>query len=200
MKPKKPVPVHVILSLLCFWPVGLYVLYKHLTSDKTDVTKNAKVVQGFGIGITVFGALCFAVAPSSTQENGKSGALTVVLMGAVFLVIGILILLRARVLKKLVHTHRKYLDIIANQKIYLLDEISRLMAMDYRTVVNDLKKMIDMGFFAVAYIDETGQRIVVQETTVDVADIVRVQCKNCGANNSGHAKKCEYCDSSLTSS
>ena len=215
---KKHIPVHVYVLLVFFWPVGLFFLYRHLTEDKTNLMHNSQVLRNFGIGFVVFGA---------TAIIGCLSDASYLAIPILFIAGGVLMLYQANQLKLRTSIYRHYIDLTVNNGVDSFSSIADAMRLSPQVVETDLQKMIDIGFFADAYLDKQSGRIILprksfglieQQQVVpsfinaptsfvllpsgtQTAAVPRVlRCKYCGANNvikPGAVEQCEYCDSPL---
>ena len=215
---KKRIPMHVFILLVFFWPVGLFLLYRHLTEDKTNLMRNSQIMRNFGIGFVICGAIAII---------GSQGDISYIMVTLLFIAGGVLMIYQSNQLKLRANTYRHYIDLVVNNAIDSLPKISDAMQLPYQTVEADLQKMIEIGIFANAYLDRQARRIILPAKNVDItrpsqtapgftnaafspapqpsalltAAAARVyKCKYCGANNviePGAIKQCEYCGSPL---
>ena len=202
----------VILLLFIFWPVGLYLLIKKLTSDKTAaISSSGKGLKVTGIILIAFAALGFLGFITSAVEQGAGsddvGGIIVLLF---FAAGGVALLLKAKKLKKESESIKQYLAIIVNGNVRQLDTIASTTGKPYDVVYNDVKNMIDKGYLKNAYINENAREVVLPSDApvvpITVANVNAtpvqtkvVACPCCGANNTivGETGECEYCGSPL---
>ena len=189
----------IIFLLVIFWPAGLYFLLKRhhhskgatITDGRTLLTVSY-VLMGFGV---------FYLYMSITEESGM--LLAVVLFGGG----GILLNRIAKKTKTTGDQYKKYITLIINQNQTSIEKIAFTVGQSYETVASDLQYMIDMRYFANAYIDHIQGEIVLAKATPP-QDITAsstqsheriVTCGGCGANNRLYKKtgECEYCGSLL---
>lgn len=197
----------VIILLLCFfWPVGLYLIIKRVSLDKTAVIKNSsgKGLKITGIVLIVLGG--FGILGSFDPFD--FGTLVVFVF---FIVGGIVLMNKAKKIQAEGESIKQYLSIVVNGNVRQLDAIASTTGKSYDVVHNDIKNMIDKGFLKNAYIDEGAREIVLPSTvpttqntintTANAAPIQSriVTCPCCGANNTvlGDMGECEYCGSPL---
>ena len=107
---------------------------------------------------------------------------------------------------------KKYLDLIKNQGVTLINDIAITTGESYEDVVTDLQRMIKADLFPGASLDTAKGAIVWVPQSVasapGVVQVVQVQqapqtprekviaCPSCGANNkimSGKVTECQYC-------
>ena len=196
----------IILALCVFWPVGLYLIIKRTSLDKTAVMKSS---SGKGLNITAIVLIVlggFGIIGSFDPFD--FGSLVIFLF---FIAGGIVLLNKAKKIKAEGETIKKYLAIIVNGGERQLDAVASATGKQYDVVKADVQKMIDKGFLKNAYINENTREIVLAsattpnvnttETTSTATNVQTrvVACPCCGANNtvSGNLGECEYCGSPL---
>lgn len=197
----------IILALCFFWPLGLYLLIKRSSLDKTAVMKNSsgKGLKTTGIVLIAFGGI--GVATSFDPFN--FGALIVF---AFFIIGGIILMNKAKNIRTEGENIKQYLSIIVNGNVRQLDTIASTTGKSYDVVHKDVKKMISKGYLKNAYIDEGAREVVLPNSApapqnnmnIATANSALAQpkivaCPCCGANNTiyGVAGECEYCGSPL---
>ena len=196
----------IILALCVFWPVGLYLIIKRTSLDKTAVMKSS---SGKGLNITAIVLIVlggFGIIGSFDPFD--FGSLVIFLF---FIAGGVVLLNKAKKIKAEGETIKKYLAIIVNGGERQLDAVASATGKQYDVVKNDVQKMIDKGFLKNAYINENTREIVLAsaptpnvnaDATTSTSTNVQtrvVACPCCGANNtvSGNLGECEYCGSPL---
>lgn len=207
----------VILLLIFFCPIGLYLLYLKLTGDKKNVLHNSKILSTIGwvfIGCAMI-YLLQALTGNLSIKDGASPVPAMIILMAFFGGGGILFLYNAKKIRINAERYKKYNSIVKFQNKTLIDEIASAISIDYDHVVKDLQKMIDIGYFENAYINDVSREIVFEQTQNIQAQMhyqntqsvptksnnIVVTCKNCGANNTitvGEVSECEFCGSPLT--
>jgi len=200
----------VIVVLIIFWPVGIYLLYRKLTSDKKAAMTSGNVVFIVGLALLCLGIFAVIVGPSDPAE-AVSGRIEYLV---IFVGTGLALRLIGFFGKARAARYKKYIALIINQRITSMDNIAAAVPAKYESVVKDLQKMINIGYFAGAYINSGSRDIVLPQVqgpamgqapgnTYGAApgQLMDVICKNCGANNQiaeGQAAECEYCGSPLS--
>lgn len=196
----------IIICLFCFAPLGVFLIYKKLTTEKTTAVYDGCIMSAFGWLIFLFG---MAILVETIYYYVLTKAIDKSLIGAFifFSVIGLILILVAKRRRKNGRKYRMYINIIANQHITSIDNIAAAINTEYNTVLMDIQKMIDMGYFRGSHIDKENRKIVMPEThqiydTTPNEPTTRImKCNNCGANNKikvGAAAECEYCGSPLS--
>jgi hypothetical protein len=202
----------IILFLLFFWPIGLYLIIKRYSSDKAAaVASGGRGLKIFGIILLVFSG--FGILGSLDPFDG--GSIVIFLF---FIAGGVVMLRKAKKIKKEGESIKRYLAMIVNNNVRQLDEIAAATGKPYNVVKSEVQKMIDKGFLKNAYINESERSVVVAgsnpvNTSVNTnmefqrqmpfaAAPVQprvVACSCCGANNTitGENGECEYCGSPL---
>ena len=198
----------IILALIFFWPLGLFLIIKRTTLDKTAVMKDS---SGKGLKITAIVLLVlggFGIIGSFDPFD--FGSLVIFLF---FIAGGVILLNKAKKIKAEGESIKKYLAIIVNGGERQLDAVASATGKQYDVVKNDVQKMIDKGFLKNAYINENTREVVlasVASSNVNVAQPTGgaapaavqtrvIACPCCGANNtvSGDIGECEYCGTPL---
>lgn len=196
----------IILALCFFWPIGLYLIIKRVSLDKTAAVKNSsgKGLKITGIVLIVLGG--FGIIGSFDPFD--FGSLVIFLF---FIAGGIVLMNKTKKIQAEGESIKQYLSIVVNGNVRQLDAIASTTGKSYDVVHNDIKNMIDKGFLKNAYIDEGAREIVLpntapttQNTVNTIANAAPIQskivaCSCCGANNTvlGDMGECEYCGSPL---
>ena len=197
----------IIIALICFWPVGLFLIIKRASVDKKTAMASGKLIKGLGIASCCMAALGFLVCLSDGFDGTDVG------MIIFFAAAGAALLYLANKIKKDADSVKLYLNIIVNGGERQLDSVAAATGKQYDVVKKDVQKMIDKGFLKNAYINENTREValpsaapanvnVAQPTggTAPAAAQTRViACPCCGANNtiSGDIGECEYCGTPL---
>ena len=197
----------IILALCFFWPVGLYLIIKRVSLDKTAVVKDSsgKGLKITGVVLIVLGG--FGILGSFDPFD--FGSLVIFIF---FIAGGIVLMNKAKKIQAEGESIKQYLAIVVNGNVCQLDAIASKTGKSYDVVHDDIKNMIDKGFLKNAYIDEGAREIVLpnsapalqNNTNIASANATPVQskivaCPCCGANNTiyGDMGECEYCGSPL---
>ncbi len=196
----------IILALCFFWPIGLFLIIKRVSLDKTAVVKSSsgKGMKIAAIILIVLG--CFGIMGSFDPFD--FGSIVIFLF---FIAGGVVLLNKAKKIKAEGETIKKYLSIIVNGGERHLDSVASAMGKQYDVIKKDVQNMIDKGFLKNAYINENTREIVLSSattpninsnestSTLATAQTRVVTCPCCGANNtiSGNICECEYCGSPL---
>ena len=199
----------IIVWLFLFWPIGLFLVIKKFTEDKSALmsgkTRLISFIAWILIVVGVLG-LVGAVSLGDTRDNKVS------LVTVVFLIGGILLERKASRVKKTAARYKIYIDLVINQGIRGIDYISLAVGLPYERVVTDLQNMIDMGYLGEAYILRGTRSIefpksgpqapaptpAQSQTSVET---VAVRCPGCGARNVveiGKVSECQYCGNPIT--
>lgn len=199
----------IITMCILFWPVGFYLLYKKLLSDKAAVLQNSRTLKKIGIGLIVLGVIYFF---GETSEGSNAiGPMLFFIGGGVFII---------RTSKKMQiqgEKFKKYISIVINNEETSIDNIASAMNVSYEEAINDLKIMIDKGYFLNAYVDLGSREFVIRKKQYEPINVKKnssvnevkeekpkmkvVVCKNCGGNNTileGEIYECEFCGSPLS--
>ena len=198
----------IILALIFFWPLGLFLIIKRTTLDKTAVMKDS---SGKGLKITAIVLLVlggFGIIGSFDPFD--FGSLVIFLF---FIAGGVILLNKAKKIKAEGESIKKYLAIIVNGGERQLDAVASATGKQYDVVKNDVQKMIDKGFLKNACINENTREVVLASAASSNVNVAQptggaapaavqtrvIACPCCGANNtvSGDIGECEYCGTPL---
>ena len=196
----------IILALCFFWPIGLYLIIKRVSLDKTAVVKNSS-----GKGLKITGIVLIVLGGFGILGSFDPFDFGTFVVFVFFIVGGIVLMNKAKKIQAEGESVKQYLSIVVNGNVRQLDAIASTTGKSYDVVHNDIKNMIDKGFLKNAYIDEGAREIVLPNavpttqntanTTANAAPIQSkiVTCPCCGANNTvlGDMGECEYCGSPL---
>ena len=193
----------VIFWLIIFWPLGLPFLFKKINRDKAVILNGCTRVTVVSIILVIIGIFIFSVAVDY-------GDLYTYLWAVALIGGGVWTFFTARRMKIAGERYKKYISIIVNQGQTSIDNIASAVGVTYELAAKDLQKMIDLGYFAGAYIDVAQREIVLaqisspQEPIPSATATAQAQervatCGSCGANNRivGQIGECEYCASPL---
>lgn len=196
----------IILALCFFWPVGVFLIIKRVSTDRKTAMGAGKLIGGLGIASYCIAALGLLVCIS----DGFAGEDVVMIL--FFGAAGFALRKVAKKIKTEAENVKQYLSIIVNGNVRQLDTIASTTGKSYDVVHKDVKKMIDKGYLKNAYIDEGMREVVLPNSApapqsnvnVAAANAAPVQskivaCPCCGANNTiyGDMGECEYCGSPL---
>jgi len=189
----------VVFALIIFWPVGLILLFKRLSTDRTATFSCGKRLNVVAIVLFIIGGL---IIISGTH-----------VIGVLFILGGLVVFRSARKSTAQGNRYRQYVDLVVNQKQRFIPNIASIMRLSNQMVTLELTKMINEGFFVGARIDRATNEIVlmphpsmmphhgmpmgVAPAPVSMERVV--VCDGCGANNRvfGPTGECEYCGSPL---
>ena len=197
----------IIIALICFWPVGLFLIIKRASVDKKTAMASGKLIKGLGIASCCMAALGFLVCLSDGFDGTDVG------MIIFFAAAGAALLYLANKIKKDADSVKLYLNIIVNGGERQLDSVAAATGKQYDVVKKDVQKMIDKGFLKNAYINENTREVVLPSAAPANVNVTQptggaapatvqtrvIACPCCGANNtiSGDIGECEYCGTPL---
>ncbi len=199
----------VIFWLIIFWPVGLFLVIKKFTTDKS-VLMSGKTTGLSAIGwiLTAWATLMFIVFVSDPSSFTPAGTFLVIMV-FIPLAGGILLLRKGSKTKKQAVRYKKYIDIVVNQNVKSIDHVASAVSLSYDVVAKDLQNMINIGYLKDAYIHQGNREIILKQhepapvayTQTAVVEqfapqTIATRCSGCGANNVvavGRASECEYC-------
>lgn len=209
----------IILWLVIFWPVGLFLLIRKMTADKSVLmsgkTRPLIVVAWVLIVVGVVGIL--GSFDTSSDSSGTESPAGTIILGLSMIAGGVILLRTASKTKKTATKYKKYIDLVVNQDIRSMDYIASATGLSYDIVMKDLQDMINIGYLKDAHIHQGNREIVwgyddepelqnyTQATTADAKQAAppkkAVRCSGCGANNVvaiGRVSECEYCGTPIT--
>lgn len=192
--------IWIIFWCVFFFPVGVFLIYKKINSDKTATLNNSKTVFTISYVLLAFSIIYVTMIFS----EGVSMITAALVTGAG----GIWLNRIAKKMKTNGEKYKKYITLVINQNMTEIDNIAPALNVSYEIAKEDLQKMIDLGYFVGAYINENSREIILakhsnntpNQSKVNLPATRVVVCKSCGANNSisiGVINNCEYCGSSI---
>ncbi len=199
------VPV-IIFMMFFFFPLGIYLIYRRMTEDKTEILKYSKKVNALGCILIAIGIMyIFVMLDSQVISEGNNVGFLIFLI-ILFIGGGIKTLNGAGKMRKKGIMYKKYISLINGNQTNI-DIIAESVFVTYETAVNDLQEMINVGFFPNAYINESIGEIILPGRPIVIERIIEqpirrkiIKCPNCGASKEvleGQSMKCDYCDSPL---
>ncbi|GAA0076760.1 hypothetical protein UT300005_11380 [Clostridium sp. CTA-5] len=206
----------VIIALIIFWPIGLYLFYKKVNSDKTAALKNSQTLNVIGYIFTFLAIFYFImIASGNAKDLNGNPQIRLYVVTIFFAIGGSFMLSAAKKMKQNAEKCKKYISVIANENQTSIDDISKIFSTNYDQVFKDLNEMIDKGYFQGSHIDINNGKIILQQQKIQQFNntsekdnsinkepkVKEIKCKNCGANNkfiSGETCECEFCGSILS--
>jgi len=198
----------VIFWLIIFWPIGLFLVIRKLATDKSALMSGKTgAISAVAWFLIVFGGLGFLGAISDETTEGS-----VIVVLILFIVGGVLLLRKAKQIKKTAAKYKKYIDLVVNQNVRSIDNIASTVGLSYDMVLKELQDMIDIGYLKDAYINmdsrtiefkQFGQQAFTPASNPGQASgqTTTVRCSGCGANNVvvvGMVTECEYCGNPIS--
>lgn len=197
----------VILLLFLFFPVGIILLVKKVTSEKHAYTQNAKAMNVLGWVLIALGLLYIVMG--LTGEAGETSADLVAVSIIFFCGGGIALVVSAKRFQRRADTFNRYVAIVTNATGYSLDNIAAAYPTSYEQACRDLQKMLDAGYFSNAYLDLEKRELIMPKVSAPNFQNIpvgtppkprAVKCSGCGATNmisDNGIGECEYCGSPL---
>lgn len=194
----------IIFWLIIFWPVGLFLVIKKFSTDKSALMSGKTgSLSVIGWILVAFGGIGFLAELSDTPEAFG------LVLALIFAAGGTLLLLKASKTKKTAIKYKKYIDIVVNQNVKSIDNVASAVGLSYDVVAKDLQDMINIGYLRDAYIHQGNREIILKQNepapityaqTVApgqaAPQTIATRCPGCGANNVvaiGRVSECEYC-------
>ncbi|MCL1849133.1 MAG: hypothetical protein FWF83_05635 [Clostridiales bacterium] len=142
----------IIIWMVIFWPIGLALFMKKLTSDRVAAVRKDRKAPMTGwlllvLGLYFLGSRSFGGA---FLVNGLRSGPTLAIF---FLVGGAILLSAAKKGNENGEKYRDYIDAIVNHGLVSIRDIAAFAEQKESVVYKDLKKMIKMGYFDRAYLD-----------------------------------------------
>lgn len=204
----------IVVAFIVFWPVGIALLIGRINSNKRsmfDGSKTTKVCLAVGAVLILLGISTF---------SGKH------LLSSIFYIAGgAALVYYANQNKKKVQRYKSYIDLVANQKVYSIDTISNTMNVTYDMAKTEIQKLITMGSFRGANINELTRCIEIAAPAPQPAYVqtpvmmqpmgglveaisapaqaanVTAVCPGCGGTmvaRKGETVECDYCGKIFT--
>lgn len=195
----------IILFMIFFWPIGVFLLIKRVSIDKTMAMGADKIVGKVAIALYCFAGLGVIAC---LGEGFLPEDIAFILF---FAVAGFVLQKLSNKLKNESDEVKKYLSMIVNGNERQLDVIASSVGKTYDEAKSDIQKLISKGYLKNAYINEGLREVVLpnnetqvqnQGNTISKANNIGTRvivCSCCGANNtvSGPIGECEYCGTPL---
>lgn len=214
----------IILMFFLFFPVGIFMLVKKMTTEKWNYANNGKSLQR--LGWVLFGIGCIYIFTGSSLdfqgEDGRNAVEALIFLIILFNGSGLLCIFKGKKYVKLARKFSRYSSIVNANIDHSIDNIASEYPIDYETACKDLQYMLDIGYFPDSYLDLGGRELVtpqkwqqsgkvmfyestpqtVQPKTMQPKTVQPrvVKCPNCGATNTlkpNAPNECEYCGSPL---
>lgn len=221
--PQKGLPWLVIaLAYILFFPAGIYLMVVKLNKDSGNMIGNGKCAKRVGKVFLAFAVIYLLLVFFDSMQFTKEQGDNLVLMFAIFFIIGIFHLLYGKKYMKLGEDYEKYAAAIKHNRNGSLDLLAQNTGDSYETVCSKLQKMINMQLFPGSYIDNSARRLIspifegqAREASCSTSAQTKtnaeresekpegprtVKCPNCGGVNTITGTKgneCEYCGSPL---
>jgi len=203
----------VFFWFIFFFPLGIYLLHRRLTEDKTESLRNSKIVNVLGWILVSLGVLYISLlfTTDNNAEGFTSVMIAIIFLGGIFIAPGLRVLYGARKMKIKGMRYNRYYHII-NGRVSSIAEIARSAVVPAKVALTDIQEMLDCGFFPGAYIDLNLQEIILPGSRNNIHQVIlnqanqkekrkkAINCPNCGANGvvtEGTATECEYCGTPL---
>ena len=200
----------VVIAVLLFlvWPLGLVLLVKKLTVDRSATFKCGNVLFILSIIIIFIGSAYLTA--SVYQDSHLAIHACILLAGGLWLfILAISIMAKGR-------RYKKYIDLVVNKSMTSIEYIAAEVGVPYNKAVDDLRKMVSARYFPGAHVSIPRKELYFsqpqhpqavwdqrnKETKAERPSDKVVSCTGCGANNkvpAGQLTECEYCGSPLGS-
>lgn len=196
----------IIISMICFWPVGLVLL----TLRVVGIKKNYKSITNFMFVTGIILLILFVLFAFSSIGDADYMDLFIGL-SVIFLLPGSLLFIFGLKRRKKLKIYEQYLDYINFKNKISITTLCNKLGTTSDVITKTLREMISQGIID-GYINESDYFILKDTSTVysstenryDSKDeIVVVKCQECGATNKvivGKSTECEYCGTILTAS
>jgi hypothetical protein len=201
----------IIFWLIIFWPVGLFLIIRKLSTDKSAL------MSGKTGTITVIGWILAVIG--GLALIGSDFDFGTIVVGAALLAGGIVLIRKANQTKTMAAKYKKYIDFVVNQNIKSIDHIAASVGLPYETTAKELQDMINLGYLHGSINHETREILLVQNVPVQMVQnavsgiasgvasafqtntTTTARCPGCGANNvvtTGKITECEYCGTPIS--
>ena len=204
----------IALMFIVFFPIGIWMLVKKMTSEKFNYIKNGKSLKVLAWILISFAIiyLIMLLTGELEAEDGSSVVGSLIMMIMLFGGGGAFALFKAHSYIKKGTKYNRYVSIINSNNTTLIDTIAAAYPTTYEKAAEDIQSMIDDGYFMNAYVDLNRRELIMPQKSVSDnitvnqnsthidAQPMSIECKNCGATNTvvpGAVNECEYCGSPL---
>lgn len=199
----------IILAFCVFWPVGLFLLFKRVSTDKKTAMIANISIKTIGVILYVFaGFFAFfsiILLTDKSDPANAEGFITLFVIALIFGIGGFFVCKYSKKISKNAQEIKKYMSVVVNGNTRQLDAVASAMDKSYDVVKKDIQDMINKGFLKNAYINEGTREVVFAENNsfenvnINNAPKKIIACPCCGANNTliGDMGECEYCGSPL---
>ena len=219
--------ITIIIVLVLFWPVGLILLFKKLSSDRSATFSGGSIITFIGWALFIFGLMGIIMA-FDDPEMVSPGITVLVIFG----IPGLLLIKKGKTTKKQGLKYKKYIQVIINEEVTDIDEIAAIMKKPSTEVYSDICEMISKGLLGSAKINKSrntidfirpqynsdnqeyvnvnktpqmqtaytyGTQAQYKQEPVVTFEPKTIRCKACSANNFVESlpAQCDYCGSSL---
>ena len=182
--------------------IGIALLILRMNSDKQSTFKDGRTI--LTISYIMMGAGVLFLATAFTNGFSVVQFIWGVLLGGG----GVWAFKLAQGMKATGERYKKYIAVVVNQSETSIDLIATSVGVAYSQALTDLQKMINLGYFEGAYINEGAREIILAKPKAQVVaaqggaipQVKVATCGSCGANNKvvqGQFGECEYCGSPM---
>lgn len=204
----------ITLLLIFFFPVGIFMIVKKVTTESFNYAKNGKSLKTLGWILLCFAGIYLLMFMTGDLVAEDGGSIVGPILVVIFLFGGggLLSLIKGNHYIKKGAKYNRYVSIINTSTDLIIDNIAAAYPTSFEQAAEDLQSMLDDGYFMNSYIDLNRRELIMPQRSVSVNVTVNqntthtetqptsVKCKNCGATNTvvhGTANECEYCGSPL---
>ena len=201
----------ILLMLILFFPVGIYMIVKKVTTEKFNYINNGKALKVLGWVLIGLGIIYIIPTDSEAGSDTVGSILFGILL---FGGLGALSLLKGFKYEKLGKKYARYVSIVNTTPNTSINAIAAAVPTTYEQAVKDLQSMINSGYFMNTYLDLNRGELVraysnfpqnnynFTPNTAYKPNLQRIstKCPSCGAPNNivkGTANECEFCGSPL---
>lgn len=186
--------------LFFFFPVGIPLLVKKVTTEKDHYIQNGNGVKKLGIVILCFTVISIILyAAGELQLTEDSNQVTVLISMFIMLpACGLFCMYKGRQISARGKRYDDLIPYLALNPYQNLDTLASELKIPLQTVIADLKYLMQVGYISNVYIDMPNRRLCVKQVTPETFTVI---CPHCGGKNDialNTPAKCEYCDSPIS--
>ncbi len=186
--------------LIFFFPVGIPLLVKKVTSEKDRYIQNGNSIKKVGIGILCFTVISIILyTAGELQLTEDSNQITVMITMFIILpACGLFCMYKGKQISARGKRYEDLIPYLALNPYQNLDILASELKIPLQTVIADLKYLIQVGYISNVYIDMANHRLCIKQIN---PEIFTVTCPHCGGKNDitlNITAKCEYCDSPIS--
>lgn len=189
----------IFIGLICFFPIGIYLLIKKVVEDDGSYRQNGNALIILALVLLcMIPVLVILTLTGELQYSDGTSAYGVTFIMAILLIVGstISFMMGIHCLKRGQKYDQSISQLTPQHPVELKDLVSAVN-LPINTVINDIQRMIDAGYIPNAYIDHIRLQVSIKPVLRVTQQVI---CSACGGSNQvepGKPATCEYCNTTL---